>query len=507
MAALPAKKKKKNKSLFKRISAWMHLWLGLASGIIVVIVSITGCAYVFENEIKDFIEDWRFVEPQQKSFLLPTQLVSLADARMKGKHASSVTLNGRDEAAVVGYFTPSKGGGAEGKAGRAEGRGRRSEDKRAGERGSRGKVAETKTARNARPAIQNPAADDRNTANSVPINSSKAKVSKAELKKKKPEAGAGRGRGGVFTSVYMNPYTGEILKVKSASRGESPDFFRFMLNGHRALWLPYTIGRPIVGVAVLIFVVLLLSGLVLWWPVKWIKSIRDKSFKIKWDASFKRVNYDMHNVFGFYSMIFLLFISLTGLVWSFQWYSKGLYWLTSGGKTLVDVRKGATSDTTQVKPFQIASVDQIWLKLKQENPAVAGIMISIPAKPADVIGAFVYKTNNTFYNMDRYSFDQHSLKEITSKSPFSGKYINANLPDKIRRMNYDIHVGAVLGLPGKIIAFFASLISASLPITGFLLWLGKKKKSKKGTAKPALKLSDPLPPKKVIIKQEEPVYS
>ena len=137
----------------------------------------------------------------------------------------------------------------------------------------------------------------------------KAKVSKAELKKKKPEAGAGRGRGGVFTSVYMNPYTGEILKVKSASRGESPDFFRFMLNGHRALWLPYTIGRPIVGVAVLIFVVLLLSGLVLWWPVKWIKSIRDKSFKIKWDASFKRVNYDMHNVFGFYSMIFLLFIS------------------------------------------------------------------------------------------------------------------------------------------------------------------------------------------------------
>lgn len=97
----------------------------------------------------------------------------------------------------------------------------------------------------------------------------------------------------------MNPYTGEILNVKTFSRGESPDFFRWILNGHRALWLPYDIGRPIVGIAVLIFVVILISGIVLWWPTKWIKSIIDKSFKIKWDASFKRVNYDLHNVLGF----------------------------------------------------------------------------------------------------------------------------------------------------------------------------------------------------------------
>ncbi|WP_276131846.1 PepSY domain-containing protein [Polluticoccus soli] len=45
-------------------------------------------------------------------------------------------------------------------------------------------------------------------------------------------------------------------------------------------------------------------------------------------------------------------------------------------------------------------------------------------------------------------------------------------------MNYDIHVGAVLGLPGKMLAFFASLIIASLPITGTLIWWGRRKKSK-----------------------------
>jgi uncharacterized iron-regulated membrane protein len=43
-------------------------------------------------------------------------------------------------------------------------------------------------------------------------------------------------------------------------------------------------------------------------------------------------------------------------------------------------------------------------------------------------------------------------------------------------MNYDIHIGAVLGYPGRIVAFLAALIAASLPITGLLIWLGRRKK-------------------------------
>ncbi len=450
----PNNKKKSKKSLFKRIMAWLHLWLGLASGIIVVIVSLTGCIYVFENEIRDFIEDWRFVKPQEKAFLLPSQLVTIADNKMKDKKATSVTFGAKDEAAIVGYFVEKK------------------------ENGERGSKEENKKGERRKDFAKN-----------------ESKSEKSEVKVQKNEKGKGKGkrkdekrkggrRQGTFISVYMNPYTGDILNIKSVSRSDSPDFFRWILNGHRALWLPYDIGRPIVGVAVLIFVVLLISGIVLWWPTKWIKSIIDKSFKIKWDASFKRVNYDMHNVFGFYSCIFLFFIAVTGLVWSFGWWSKSLYWVTSGGKPLVENRESPKSDTTHVKAFNITTADKVLLNLRKENPQAAGIMISIPAKPADPIGAFVYKQKHTFYNMDRYSFDQQTLKEISIKTPFSGKYVEANIPDKIRRMNYDIHVGRVLGLTGKIIAFLASLISASLPITGFIIWWGKQKFGKK---KPAAK--------------------
>jgi uncharacterized iron-regulated membrane protein len=51
-----------------------------------------------------------------------------------------------------------------------------------------------------------------------------------------------------------------------------------------------------------------------------------------------------------------------------------------------------------------------------------------------------------------------------------------NPGERLIGMNYDIHVGAIGGLAGKIIAFLAALVSASLPITGFYIWWNKKKK-------------------------------
>ncbi len=382
---------------FKKAIGQIHLWLGLASGIIVCIVSITGCIYVFQEEIRAMTESWRFVKEQPNSYLVPSQLIAIAEKKLEGKKATSLTYTKPNEAAVVGQFDRKK-------------------------------------------------------------------------------------RGSKFTSVYINPYTGEVLKVKSIARGEGEgdfDFFRFILNGHRALWMPYDMGRPIVGVAVLIFVILLISGMILWWPKKWNKANRDKSFKVKWDGTFKRVNYDLHNVWGFYSTFFLLIISLTGLVYSFQWFSKGLYWVTTGGHILSVERNRAVSDTTQNLPVTSTNVDKVWLHLTGQGKARKAMFINLPQTPKDVINVTIYLKPGTFYKTDVYTYDQFTLKPIQSKGPFSGKYEDAAAGDKLRRMNYDLHVGAVMGLPTKILAFLASLISASLPVTGFLIWWGRRKKSGK----------------------------
>jgi uncharacterized iron-regulated membrane protein len=357
---------------FKKIYSWLHLWLGLGSGLIVFIVSITGCIYVFEHEIRGVFEPWQFVKIQEKPFLQPTQLIQAASGEFARSKPNSMRYGQKHEAVTVSNFNRKLG---------------------------------------------------------------------------------------TSTVVYLNPYTAELLKVERKSRKSNSDFFRFILNGHRALWLPYAVGRQIVGVGVLVFVILLISGMILWWPKRWIKSVRDKSFKIKWSASFKRKNYDLHNVLGFYACLFLLLISLTGLVYSYKWYSSGLYWLTSGGKTMQQFTR-PVSDISSTARFNPNNIDKIYSKILAADKA-EGMFITLPAKPMDAIGFVVYLKAGTFYKTNSYDFDQYTLKPLPANSPFSGQYADASVADKLRRMNYDLHIGSIFGIPSKIIAFLASLISAS----------------------------------------------
>src|SRR5690606_4821591 len=46
--------RKKSESLIKYIMSVSHLWLGLLSSVIVMVVCISGCLYAFKNQIEDF---------------------------------------------------------------------------------------------------------------------------------------------------------------------------------------------------------------------------------------------------------------------------------------------------------------------------------------------------------------------------------------------------------------------------------------------------------------------
>jgi uncharacterized iron-regulated membrane protein len=269
--------------------------------------------------------------------------------------------------------------------------------------------------------------------------------------------------------VYMNPYTGEVLKAKDMNSS----FFPFVLDGHYYLWLPPAIGQPIVASATLVFVVMMITGLILWWPKN--KSARKQRFSVKWNARWRRVNYDLHNVFGFYMTWVVIFIALTGLIWGFQWFAKAAYWSMGGEKSTV--YQEPVSDTTHTTALYRQPVDIIWNKLKQENTSAETIEMHFPETPAAAIAANVNPDAKTYWQTDYRYFDQYTLQEL-SATHLWGRYKDAKMADKTFRMNYDIHTGAVLGLPGKFLAFFASLIAASLPVTGFMIWLGRRKKKK-----------------------------
>lgn len=277
---------------------------------------------------------------------------------------------------------------------------------------------------------------------------------------------------GNYKLIYLNPFSGQVLKVKDMNH----DFFRNVLLGHYYLWLPPNIGQPVVSSFTLAFLVMMITGLIQWWPKN--KAAARQRFSIKWSARWRRRNYDLHHVLGFYMTWIGIFLAITGLVMGFQWFARSVYWVSSGGKP---VPRGIyfSSDTATAGLLTGNPADKVWILLSKQTGENESLGIYFPFTNTSPVEGNINHRPGTFYNTDYHHFDQYTLKELTASGTYTEGFRDASIPDKVRRMNYDIHVGAVLGLPGKILAFLASLIAGSLPVTGFYIWWGRRKKKRR----------------------------
>ncbi|BAV05068.1 Uncharacterized iron-regulated membrane protein [Filimonas lacunae] len=269
-----------------------------------------------------------------------------------------------------------------------------------------------------------------------------------------------------YRSVHLNPYTGKVAGVTDYKY----DFFVIIKSLHWGLLLNDVYGQQIVGWSTMIFVVLLITGLVLWWPKKWNKANAKQRFSVKWDARWRRVNYDLHSVFGFYALLIGLVLALTGLTWAFQWFNKAVYTVAAGTSAYPEQKTITSVDSTVVatsNPMDIAMA-----KAWQERPEVERIGLNPVVAHGATIDLYCYRGKEIFYDYDAMQFDQYSGKLLHIANAK-----DKNRGEKLTGMNYDIHVGAIAGLPGKILAFIASLIAASLPVTGVMLWWGRRNKS------------------------------
>ncbi|SEK78298.1 PepSY-associated TM helix domain-containing protein [Parapedobacter koreensis] len=279
----------------------------------------------------------------------------------------------------------------------------------------------------------------------------------------------------VYYTVYIHPYSGKIVYIENTKH----EFFNIILYLHYNLMLGM-VGKYIVGWSTVIFIALLLSGLVLWWP--WNKHMRKRSFRFGWKKTtgWKRKNYDLHNVLGFYSLIVCLILAATGLVYTFSWFNQGYHRALTGNALLTGSRP--VSDTTVNITSPEAPLDRLWNRLQLEYPDLSSVFFLLPTAAQGTYIAYIDYLEGNKYKEKRYHFDQYTLQELPFADHFAKRYEDLSVREKIYRQNRNIHIGAIYGLPTKIIAFIASLIAASLPITGFLIWYnrkwGKKKKSR-----------------------------
>jgi uncharacterized iron-regulated membrane protein len=401
----------------KKLAGVLHLWLGLASGIIVLIVSLTGCIFVFEEEIFNlthrkliYVNSYReTVKPL--SALMATAQEVLGE---KKKISSAEVRNDRNRSYI---FTASKA------------------DK-------------------------------------------KAKHVWTYFQQVK-----------YYEEVYINPYTGAVLgKVD-----RKYEFFNVVRRIHQNLLLPYETGSLIVGSSCLMFLVLLITGFVLWIPKS--KSGWKQRFSIKWNAKWRRVNYDTHNVGGFYVMPFAMIIVMTGLVWSFDWWEDGIYRMLGSKqrpKFIIEqpvlATKATPSENLTDKVFQAALNKKISFSI---------LNLAVPQKKNIPYQVSLEVNKGTGWRESNYYFYQNTTGEQYGQILQEDK----SLGMKWRNSNYNIHTGGIFGIPTKILAFLVSLFCATLPVTGFYIWWGKRNKTKKSAVKTISKkttgeFSGKLPPTK-----------
>ena len=280
-------------------------------------------------------------------------------------------------------------------------------------------------------------------------------------------------------SMYVDQYTGEIT-----GKYERAPFFNFMFRMHR--WLLDSMkqdggifwGKMIVGTSTLMFVFVLISGVVVWWP-RTRKALKN-SLKIVANKGWRRFWYDLHVAGGMYALVFLLAMALTGLTWSFQWYRTGFYKtfgvevqpsMGHGNAAANATAKGGKRDgkpegregrgAHRYSPY--TNWQQVYEQLAEANPDYKQISVS------DGSASVAVPRFGNQRGTDRYKFNPRN-GEITETT----LYKDLDNSGKIRGWIYSVHVGSWGGMLTRILTFVAALIGASLPLTGYYLWIRKK---------------------------------
>ncbi|WP_052324163.1 PepSY domain-containing protein [Flavihumibacter sp. ZG627] len=264
-------------------------------------------------------------------------------------------------------------------------------------------------------------------------------------------------------TAFVNPYSARIIEMYSYQE----TFFYTMFALHRWM-LGGNIGKMIVGVSTIIFLFILITGIVLWWPKT--RAILRQRLRIKLDAGWKRVNHDLHIVVGFYSAILLFVFAFTGLAWSFEWFNKGIYKVTGSPM------QGAKPPVNEFREgVNMAGFDKV---LSSAKIAAADVEFYNISAPKDSVASYAVNVlpNDAAHESatDNYYFDRYGASVNTVV-----RWEDRNLGQRVRATFKPVHVSSIIGMPSKIIGFIICLLGTSFPVTGFIMWLNRTRKKKK----------------------------
>jgi sulfite reductase (NADPH) flavoprotein alpha-component len=282
-------------------------------------------------------------------------------------------------------------------------------------------------------------------------------------------------------TVYLNPYNGALLP-ELAYEG----FFEWTERLHRFLLLERDPGKMVSGSLAFCLLGLALSGLYLRWP----RRVWDWRTWLTFDTRMKGRSFlwGLHSVVGTWVMVVFVMFTLSGVYWAFD----PIRNMVDGWMgTLRPPREAAVPKPKADKPkktepadltlswdtFQKNAPDWQMAFLRPPERANAPLQILWVAKDAPHVRARSSMTIN------------QQTGELVKNELYADKPVGARLQSTI----YPLHIGTYFGVIGQIIVFIAALALPGFGITGWMLYLNRRKQKRIARAERAQFAAGALP--------------
>jgi uncharacterized iron-regulated membrane protein len=291
-------------------------------------------------------------------------------------------------------------------------------------------------------------------------------------------------------TIFIDPYTGKSI-------GELNDEDRIMdkIEEIHGELMAGTLGDRIVELAACWAVVLIVSGIYLWYPKKK-QSLSGVLFPRlnKGKHIFRR---DLHAVPAFWITAGMLFLIMTGLPWSGFWGNNFQLLATNSGSGYPPSIWTGSAPTSSIKTKDIADVP--WAAENLDVP-LSDIQGFIPLSIDDVVTIANREGIHPSYsiNIPQETDGVYTLSAFPPKvqdeatihiDQYSGavladyRYDHYGLIGKIVALGITLHKGTQFGLINQIISLLICLGIMLVACSGFYLWWKRKPKKSLGAPK------------------------
>lgn len=303
-------------------------------------------------------------------------------------------------------------------------------------------------------------------------------------------------------NMMVNPYTAEVLpEIKGR------EFFQFIQQLHRYLTMG-PVGKQITGACALMLIFFVLSGLYLRWPKR--HSVK-QWLAVKPQLKGRNFIWDLHAVVGTWVVIFYLILACTGLYWSYDWWRNGMFKVlgverpqpemqqgqggrggAEQGRNAGESRgegageRGPRSEGQRENRGEgrergvddtllLTALNKSWAGFQNEfNDKYSTVTFNIPKKAdgelklsfTDVEVQHERARNNATYNYQDAAF---TLVEMYEDKKLNEKIMSSMLP---------VHRGSFFGPIYQFFAMVASLLMPLFFVTGWMLYLKRRKQKK-----------------------------